>query len=103
MCSGHDNLRSLGRASDLKYVDLDAVVKPIGLGGHLLRRRQQRLDLAEVHEYITLFPALDGAGTHFADPISELLVDPLSFRFADPLHNNLLGRLSGYSSEVSYS
>ena len=95
----HD-LGTLGGLADLDDVGLQAGPVLVALVGDLLGLGQQRLHLAQVEQGVAVVGLLDDAGDDVALPPGVLLVLHVPLDLADPLEDDLLGRLGGDPTEV---
>ena len=95
-----EDLRALGRATDLEHECLDVLADPVVLEGALLGRRQDRLDvLADVEDDRPRLDPVDGAGHQLALAAGELVEDLVALDLADALEDDLLGRLGADPAE----
>jgi hypothetical protein len=96
------DLRPLGALADTRHVDADARAVLVLLAGHLLFRRQDRLDRAEVDvHHAGVRPLLDDAGDDVALAALELAEDLVVADVAQALVDHLLGGEGGDAAEVA--
>ena len=72
----------------------------VALVGHLLRLRQEGLDLAEVEQRVAVVALLDDAGDDVTLAARVLLVLAVALGLADALGDDLAGGLGGDAAEV---
>ena len=95
-----DDLRTLGRLSDLDDVGLEPGAVVVALVGDLLGLGQQRLDLAEVEQRVAVVALLDDPGHDVALATGVLLVLAVALGLTDALQDHLARRLGGDAAEV---
>src|SRR5712691_6517654 len=95
-----EDLRPFGRLLDLLHVGAHPVVGVVALAGNLLALGDNRLRLAQVHDHVALLDAVDGAADDLALLVDEVGVDGITLGVADPLQDDLLGRLGGDTTEL---
>ena len=100
MAAADHDLGSLGGLAHLDDVGLQPGPVLVALVGHLLRLRQQGLHLAQVEQGVAVVGLLDDTGDDVALPPRVLLVLEVPLHLADPLQDDLLGRLGGDPAEV---
>ena len=95
-----EDLRALGRATDLEHERLDVLADPVVLERRLLGRGQDRLDvLADVEDDRARLDAVDRAGDELALAAGELVEDLVALDLADALQDDLLGGLRADPAE----
>ena len=95
----HD-LRSFGQFFHFDDICLDSFAITVRLATDLFGRRQYRFGFAEIDEYLPLFDPLNHTGHDVIFAIGILIKDQAAFRFANPLHDDLLGVLRGNPAKI---
>ena len=72
----------------------------VALEGDLLALGQQRLDATEVEQGVAVVVLLDRTGDDVTFTVSELFVHLATLNVTNELHQDLLGRLGGNTTEV---
>ena len=94
MGAADEDLGSARGASNLEDVGLDVLADPVMLDGRLLRGLEDRLDVvADIEDDRPRLDPIDGAGDHLALATGEPVEDLVALDLADPLEDDLLGRL----------
>ena len=95
-----EDLRALGRATDLEHERLDVLADPVVLERRLLGRGEDRLDvLADVEDDRPRLDPVDRAGDQLALAARELVEDLVALDLADALEDDLLGGLGADPAE----
>src|SRR5712671_5440092 len=95
-----DHLRPARQLVHGDDVRLDVVPLVKAVPRDLLARRKDRLGPVQLHVDVAAVHLLHGAAHHLADPVVEVLVDPLALRLAHPLHQHLLRGGDGVPAQV---
>ena len=96
----YDNLRTLGRLANFHDVRLESLPVLVVLVGHLLCLGHQCLNLAQVKQGIAVVSLLHDARDDVTFATGVLVVLHVTLDFANALHDDLLGSLSGDTTKV---
>ena len=97
---GDHDLGPFACLADFDYVSLEPGIVLVVLERHLFGLRQQRLNLAQVEQGVTVIALLDDPGDYVAFSTGVLLVLEVAFGLSNPLEDDLLGRLCCDPAEV---
>ena len=100
MASAQDDLDLVIGLAHIENQTSNALARLVLLAGDLLAPRHESLGTTDRHHQRPAFVALGHAGYQFADTLDEFVVDAGPLVFAEPLDDDLLGRLGRNSAEA---
>ncbi len=100
MAARYQHPRGLRRTLDLQDIDLHTLPEPIGVQRALLRRRQHRLHLPQIHQHGAALTPLHHPRDNVPVPVAELLIDDVALGLSNPLRHHLLRGLRGDPPEI---